>query len=221
MILMTQKEKRKSYKRIAESRLGETRCNTLNNRMWIVEYANCRDITVQFEDGYVAKNVTYWNFKMGKVKSLYDRSVFGTGYLGEGEYKIKDSDGNTTPEYRTWAHMLERCYSKKYQERKPTYKGCTVCNEWLSFQNFARWFSENYYDISGETICLDKDILVIGNKLYSPNTCIFVPNSINVLFARRKKYKEKSIRQMAEEYKDKIPDRLYNAMINYKIQITD
>lgn len=215
MIVMTQKEKRRSYKRIAESRLGETRCNSLNNTMTIVEYISSNDITVQFADGYIAKNVTYWNFKIGKVKSLYDRSVFGIGYLGEGEYTTKDTDGNTIQEYRTWSHMLERCYSKKYQQRKPTYKGCTVCDEWLNFQNFAEWYNKNYYEINGETICLDKDILVIGNKLYSPNTCIFVPNSINVLFATRKKYKEKFIIQMAEEYKDKIPDRLYNAMMNW------
>ena len=34
-------------------------------------------------------------------------------------------------------------------------------------------------------MCLDKDILIKGNTVYSPNTCCFVPNRINVLFTKR------------------------------------
>ncbi len=81
--------------------------------------------------------------------------------------------------------MLERCYDDKYQERKPTYKECEVCTEWHDFQNFSEWYNDNYYEIPNESMALDKDILFKGNKIYSPETCVFVPQNINKLFTKR------------------------------------
>ena len=49
----------------------------------------------------------------------------------------------------------------------------------------GEWIDENYYEVPGEVMCLDKDILYKGNKVYSRETCIFVPNRINVLFTKR------------------------------------
>lgn len=83
--------------------------------------------------------------------------------------------------YQTWSNMIERCYSYKYQVRYPTYIGCTVCEEWLTFSNFKAWMM--LQDFEGK--CLDKDILVQDNKIYSPDTCIFVTKAINVLFTKR------------------------------------
>ena len=77
--------------------------------------------------------------------------------------------------YKAWVHMLERCYDEKYQERKPTYKGCTVYPEWLYFMNFRRWMEKQ--DWQGKA--LDKDLLVEGNKVYSANTCVFVDQMTN------------------------------------------
>ena len=82
--------------------------------------------------------------------------------------------------------MLRRCYDKKILEKFPTYKRCTVCDEWLFYPNFKKWFDENYYEIEGQKMALDKDIISKGNKVYSPENCIFVPNNINVLFTNRK-----------------------------------
>lgn len=81
--------------------------------------------------------------------------------------------------YKTWTSMIRRCYSDKYHKLKPTYIGCSVCEEWRYFSNFERWFKENYKD----GYVLDKDILVQGNRVYSPQTCCFVPSYINGLLA--------------------------------------
>ena len=81
--------------------------------------------------------------------------------------------------------MLQRCYDPKYQKEEPTYKGCKVEDYLLNFQNMGEWIESNYYEISGETMCLDKDILYKGNKVYSRETCIFVPKRINSLFTKR------------------------------------
>ena len=78
--------------------------------------------------------------------------------------------------YATWKHMLERCYSKKFLERKPSYIGTSVCSEWLYAATFKKWMEKQDWD--GK--CLDKDIIVPGNKLYSPETCAFVAGSTNL-----------------------------------------
>jgi hypothetical protein len=78
-----------------------------------------------------------------------------------------------------------RCYSKKYQKLYySSYIGCTVCNEWLNFQTFADWYNEHLYKIPNERVEIDKDILIPNNKVYSPETCMIVPQSINLLFSR-------------------------------------
>ena len=81
--------------------------------------------------------------------------------------------------------MLGRCYNPKYQEKEPSYKGCMVEEYLLNFQHAAEWYNENYYEIPGEKMCLDKDILCKGNKVYSREACIFVPKRINNLFTKR------------------------------------
>ena len=83
--------------------------------------------------------------------------------------------------YRTWKNMLERCYDSNLHLKHPTYIGCIVCEEWLTFSNFKAWMETQ--DFGGKD--LDKDILVKGNKIYSPETCIFVTNAINLLFIKR------------------------------------
>ena len=81
--------------------------------------------------------------------------------------------------------MLKRCYDPKYHEKEPTYINCKVCKEWSNFQEYGQWFIDNYYEIEGERMDLDKDILHKGNKIYSPDTCIFVPHRINTLFIKK------------------------------------
>ena len=88
--------------------------------------------------------------------------------------KIK---GKHIKSYKTWGHILERCYSTRCQIKHPTYIGCSVCSEWLFFSNFKLWYDANY--INGFDV--DKDILIKGNKVYSPTTCIFVPRYLNSL----------------------------------------
>lgn len=164
-------------------RTGEVGYNNQGLKMEIIEYKNAIDMMVKFENGYIAKNVSYGNFKNGTIKNPYFPSVFGMGYIGEGNYKTKNN-GKTTKIYKTWQNMLRRCYNDKDIIKNPTYKNCSVCKEWHNFQNFAEWFDKNYYEIENERMELDKDILIKGNKIYSPNKCVFVPQNINNLFIK-------------------------------------
>lgn len=168
-------------------RTGEERLNNFGSKMVIVGYRTRRDIDVYFpEYDCVAKNKEYKSFKKGAIKCPYEPRFFGKGYLGEGKYKIK-KNGKLTKCYKVWYSMLRRCYDPKFHKKHITYENCEVCKGWLCFQNFAKWFYDNYYEIEGERMCLDKDILNKGNKVYSPCNCVFVSERINTLFIKSDK----------------------------------
>lgn len=107
--------------------------------------------------------------------------VFGVG--------VNDYKGNTKynhvhiPSYHTWVEMLKRCFCDYYKNSNKTYTECKCCDEWKSFSAFKMWF-DNPANGYKDGYCLDKDILFKGNKVYSPETCCFVPNEINVLLCK-------------------------------------
>ena len=149
----------------------------------IVGYKNNREVLIQFDNGSTcAKELTA--IVHGRVKNPYHRSVFGIGFEGVGKYPISVNK-TITPPYRAWSGCMKRCYDTNLHSTHPTYIECEVCPEWHNFQNFAKWFEENYYEIEGEEMHLDKDLLVKGNKVYSPETCVFVPKSINMFLNKR------------------------------------
>jgi hypothetical protein len=82
------------------------------------------------------------------------------------------------PYYKKWFAMINRCYGKSYSENKSTYKDCAVCDEWLYLSNFIKWVNSQP-NKNWQSCQLDKDLLFIHNKLYSPETCVFVSSKIN------------------------------------------
>ena len=109
---------------------------------------------------------------------IKNRLVYGVGINDySGSVRI---DGKIIKSYKTWCDMLFRCYSHKSHEKNPTYIACGVHDDWIYFCNFKNWFDINYV----KDFCLDKDILVKGNKIYSPETCCFVPQEINTLLVK-------------------------------------
>ncbi|TWE06421.1 hypothetical protein FB550_102443 [Neobacillus bataviensis] len=182
-VVLPAKQKRAYFKSQSLERVGAVKINNYGSLMVIDEYNNSQDVWVRFPQGHLV-HCTWQQFVTGSVKNVYDRSVFGVGFIGEGDYK-PSIDGVMTPQYLTWIAMMMRCYSTKFKEKQPTYKDCTVSEEWHNFQNFCKWYDKNNYEIDGYRMHLDKDILVKGNKLYSSSTCVFVPQFINTLFLKR------------------------------------
>ena len=175
-----------------KDRTGEENINTFGSKMIIKAYRNRMDIDVYFpEYDWTFKNAKYQHFESGRMKCPYEKRYYGIGYLGEGKYKVKEN-GKTTKYFDVWFRMLQRCYDPKYQEKYPTYKGCKVEEYLLNFQHMGRWIEENYYEVPGERMHLDKDILCKGNKIYSRETCIFVPHRINTLFIKCDKSRGKN-----------------------------
>lgn len=256
-----------------KERVGQQIVNKWGSLMTIVEYKSNKNITVEFENGY-RTDAQYPRFKQGSIKSPYDKTIYKIGYIGEGIYTPYNSEQNkNTIQYEYWIKMFARCYDEKTLEKYTTYENKYVCEEWHNFQNFAKWFDENYYKVDGQRMQLDKDILFKDNRIYSPDTCVFVPQRINTLFVKcdksrgeypigvsfnkkrnklvaqcsifdlesnktkkinlgdfnkveeafntYKRFKESYIKEVANEYRNQIPQNLYNAMCNYVVEIDD
>tara|TARA_R110000796_G_scaffold89774_1_gene193423 strand:+ start:224 stop:838 length:615 start_codon:yes stop_codon:yes gene_type:complete len=110
--------------------------------------------------------------------------VFGVG-INDADYMTSgyvNGKAVKCPYYQKWKGMLERCYSANCQKNKPTYIGCSVHTDWHTFSVFKAWMQQQ--DWAGNE--LDKDLLVQGNKVYGPYTCLFLPHSINSLLTDSK-----------------------------------
>lgn len=172
-----------------ENRIGDENYNKQGCLMKIVEYDNSNNIVVEFQDKYKTRVCTnYHCFVSGSVKNPYFPLIFGVGILGT-KYSSK-MNKNIVKEYRMWRDMLQRCYDEKYKRAHPTYENTTCCKEWLLYENFYEWVhSQDNYDkwFYGKRWAIDKDIIIKGNKIYSPDTCCLVPQNVNSLFLKNDK----------------------------------
>jgi hypothetical protein len=148
----------------------------------ILEYNGWYNVKIQLNDGTILENIIMSSLKVGNVKNPNHKTTLNVGYFGIGKYNSKDN----SQAYIIWRAMFQRCYDKKYQEKQPTYKGCSVAEEWHNFQNFAKWYEENYNPETMHKWQLDKDTLFKGNKVYSKETCCFLPRDINNSLQKRK-----------------------------------
>jgi len=162
--------------------IGEKKISNSCGEMTIVAFRSAIDIDVQFTDGTIVCHREYKAFKKGKIKNPNHPVIHGIGYTGEGIYD-GSRRGKSNKAYTTWKSMLQRCYDPKVHKTHFKYWGVTVCEQWHNYQNFAKWFYANYI----EGFQLDKDILVKGNTVYSPDTCCFVPSEINMLVVKSDK----------------------------------
>lgn len=116
-------------------------------------------------------------------------TFYGIGYNSKRRHKTK-VNGKVSEVYKVWYSMFQRCYCPKRLKRNPSYLGCSVAKEWHDFQDFADWYEKQTQSNLGYQ--LDKDILTLENKIYSSDTCCFVPRELNMLLAacdaRRGKY---------------------------------
>ena len=154
-----------------------------------------------------------------------------------------------------WCGMIDRVYNEEKRSKYETYSDCIICDEWQNYQIFREWYDKEFYQVGTERMHIDKDILYKNNRVYSPQTCLLVPQRINMLFMHKPnkynlpngikptcggkyearynhkylgvfntveeaaiahdKEKKKAVIEIANEYKDKIPDKVYQALINW------
>lgn len=142
----------------------------------VTSYVDSKEIHIKFIDTGYETVVSSSTIKVGKIKDNLKPFVCGVGYLG---YDYEKNDG-LTKAYSIWASMIQRCYNEKYLLKRQTYLGCSVSKEFHNFSYFKLWCSKQI-GFEESNYHLDKDLLVKGNKIYSPETCCFIPKEINSL----------------------------------------
>ena len=235
----------------------------------ILKYNDRANVEIQFLKTGFEMVARLSHIRNGKVKDPYSPSVYGIGVVGT-KYPSR-VNGVQTKECALWTSMLERCYSDAFKKKRPTYEGCKVSDNFKSYEYFYEWCNKQIgfgNDGNGNPFQLDKDLLVKGNKVYSENTCVFIPSEINSLlikctasrgehligvywsktanafvarvsrnkggsehlglfnteieaFNAYKQAKENYIKELANKWKDQIDPRAYEALMNYKVEITD
>ena len=250
----------------AEEILGKNFSTNTSDDCVVIGYNGTYDVTVQFCTYPCIVSCRLGNLRRGEVKNPMFPSFYGKGYIGVGKYSFKEKVYS-----RLWNKVLLRAYCEKNLTEHTTYEDVEVCEDWYNFQNFAAWCETqkffNAKDEKGNSYHLDKDILVKGNKIYSPDTCCFVPQYVNKLLSKRdkmrgeclvgvtysgkygryiagisifgkhrhigsfdteieafqayKQAKEKHIKEVANLWKDRIDERVYQALLNYEVHIDD
>lgn len=151
-------------------------------RCTVVDYRGASDVFVKFKEFTFVVKTSMSNLKSGSVSNPMKPSVCGVGVIGSGVYSSSNKR-----EYKLWDAMLSRV---ERLEDNPSYKDVEVHPLWCNFQLFAQWSNSqknfNSKDGMGRHYHLDKDILVRGSRLYSPETCCFVPQEINKLILDNK-----------------------------------
>lgn len=187
MLKIAAKKLKKQMKNMGKTihHLGNKYTTNEGYTVEIISKLGNNNFIVKFENGYSVKVIT-GRLTDGKIRNPYHQSVYGVGYFGEGAC-VASINSECGRIYSIWVEMIRRGYSMKHKIEFPTHKDVTVCEEWHNFQVFAEWYKANYDYIIMKDWHLDKDILIKGNKLYSPETCCFVPAEINSLFKENKK----------------------------------
>jgi len=145
---------------------------TRNGMCKVISYKNSTNIRVIFKNtGYETKTEAVC-LRKGLVKDRLAPTIKGIGYIGIGGYNTNDIA------YTRWFAIINRCYGKNFCKNL---KQPTVCKEWLNYQVFADWFHFNYI----KNYEIDKDLKIYKNRHYSPDTCIFIPQKINLFFSTK------------------------------------
>ena len=120
------------------------------------------------------------------------RLICGVGF-NDSPYNVnwtEDGKVKRCPIYACWKDMLLRTNQKTNQKtRLISYTDCTVHPDWLYFSKFLSWAKPRFRD----GYQLDKDLLVQGNKVYSPETCVFLPRALNCLFRKSSRVGESGV----------------------------
>ena len=237
--------------------------NTKYGTLEIIEYINKSSVKVRFVETGCEKFARYDHILSGSVKDSLKPTVFGVGFIGDEPTRNK----NGRPlAYKYWAGMLQRAYCDKYKALKKTYLECTTSESFKSYPFFKTW-CEDQTGFGNIGWALDKDVLCKGNKVYSEDTCCFIPQEINSIVVPRKsvrgkypigvtkhkemvsfsssvsvngvmKYlgsyptpeaafliykqaKEQQIKIVANKWKEQIDLRVYDALMNWSVEIDD
>lgn len=147
----------------------------------IVKYNHSKNVEIQFLKTGFETTVRLGDIRNGRVRDPYSPSICGVGIVGT-KYPISEG-GVETKEYVLWKDMLIRCYSDNFKKKRQTYIDCKCSENFNSYEYFYGWCQEQI-GFNNKGWQLDKDLLIKGNKVYSEDSCIFIPQEINSLLVK-------------------------------------
>jgi hypothetical protein len=148
----------------------------------VVEYINSSLVKIRFINTNHVKEEYLSSVSSGCVRDDSIPSTCGVGYI---DIEGASIGKNMTSWYSAWNAMITRCYNENLRHRHTSYKDCYVSEEWLYLSNFKDW-CEKQIGFNKEGFHLDKDVLAKGKKVYSPETCCFIPKDINCALTNNK-----------------------------------
>lgn len=215
--------------------IGDVYINHLGEQFEIVEHLGIRNK----QNDYIIKFTETENYQITagsvinglRVRDLSKPCICEVGYIkGSKSNPARSYVGNS---FQRWQQMMTRCYQST-DRRNKAYKDATVCEEWHNYSNFKRWYDKNFpvtdnlnrklvYDAS---ISLDKDLFrKNGEKIYSPETCCFIPKELNSFITGLKlnngipqktsAKKVYTLRCLLDKYKCLLSDKVYELLDNY------
>ena len=167
---------------VSKDCVGKVYKSTSSGNFKILKYNNTANVEIQFVNTGYEMVARLGDIRKGEVKDPYSQSVHSVGILGT---KYPPSiNGVKTKEYMLWHSMLKRCYSDTCKNKNPTYIDCKVSDGFLYYEYFYEWCNKQIgFGVDGWQ--LDKDLLIKGNKVYSEDSCVFIPQEINSLLVKR------------------------------------
>lgn len=141
----------------------------------IISFTNKSNVVIKFIDTGCIKKTTMQRIQNGDIKDDLAPTIEGVG-INDWKYS-KYYTKKRSSHYFTWVNMIRRSYNTANTFE---YENTYCDGNWLRFSCFLDdiHLIKNY-DKKGWH--LDKDILFKGNRLYSKDTCCFVPKELNNL----------------------------------------
>jgi len=174
----------------------------------ITKYNNALDVDIKFLKTNFESKIEISQARKGKVKDYSLPLVRNIGIVGR---RIKKGESKIIID--TWNNMLGRVYCESYLNKNTSYKKVTIHKEWLCFSNFEKWYLKNKPKNKNIKYNLDKDLLSGKHLIYSPSTCCFLPEEINLAIRKNIKNRKSNAIILADKYKNDISKKVYKALL--------
>lgn len=165
---------------------GKVYKSNLFGNFEVIKYNGYKNIEVMFVDTGYTCTTSAKSVRKGSVKDCFCPTVCGVGFFGDGSVSSEIQGGHKVA-HKQWSSMIRRVYSEKSLNLEKSYKDCSVTVKWHNFQEFCKWFIDNFPN-DGKAYHLDKDKKVKGNRIYGPETCSYVSPSENAQISAAKSY---------------------------------
>ena len=120
----------------------------------------------------IAKNGIDWE-AMGFT--VYGECPEYKGYINKSNSKDRSINISYEKSYRIWERLIQI-------DRGNQGKIIGVlCDQWKQYENFKRWYDENFYEIDNEELEFSYRFWNINNNIISSETSVLIPKEINMV----------------------------------------